>query len=74
MGIEVLELPALNETPSMLGVYLTDEVFLYRLVRLTATSGDAIVELEDCYGMDVVRIPVTELHARALRRVTPADA
>jgi hypothetical protein len=74
VGIEVLELPALNETPSMLGVYLTDEVFLYRVVHLTATSGDAIVELEDCYGMDVVCVAATELHARALRLVTPADA
>jgi hypothetical protein len=50
------------------GVYLTDEVFLYRVV---GEPSDA-VELEDCYGLDVVRVPADELSARRLRLVTPA--
>jgi hypothetical protein len=51
-------------------LYLTDEVFLYRVVRLAA--GD-LVELEDCYRLDVVRIPVSDLRERRLRAVTPAQ-
>jgi hypothetical protein len=53
-------------------VYLTNEVFLYRVVGLAASETDEIVELEDCYGLDVVRVPVTDLDARRFRVVTPA--
>jgi hypothetical protein len=54
------------------GVYLTDEVFLYRVVSVDEGRGEVIVELEDCYGLDVVHVPVQDLHARPLRVVTPA--
>jgi hypothetical protein len=37
------------------GVYLTDEVFLYRVV----SGADETVELEDCYWLDVVRVPAS---------------
>jgi hypothetical protein len=50
------------------GVYLTDEVFLYRVVGEPVD----VVELEDCYGLDIVRVPADELDARRLRIVTPA--
>jgi len=52
-------------------VYLTDEVFLYRVVGPAATSVEEIVELEDCYGLDVVRVPLRDLRPRRLRPVTP---
>ena len=54
---------ACNDTA---GLYLTDEVFLYRVVG----GVDETVELEDCYGLDVVRVPVSDLRARRLRVVT----
>jgi len=54
-------------------VYLTNGVFLYRVVRPGEGELDAIVELEDCYGLDVVRVPVTRLSARRLRVVTPSQ-
>ena len=50
------------------GVYLTDEVFLYRVVGEVGES----VELEDCYGLEVVRVPALELTTRRLRIVNPA--
>jgi hypothetical protein len=54
------------------GVYLTDEVFLYRVVGLAASGLAETVELEDCYRLDVVQVPVRDLRARRLRVVTPA--
>jgi hypothetical protein len=56
------------------GVYLTDGVFLYRIARLVASGTGDMIELEDCYGLDVVRVPVSGLRARGLRVVTPATA
>ena len=53
-------------------VYLTDEVFLYRVVGAVASAAGEIVELEDCYRLDVVRVPVQDLRARRLRVVRPA--
>lgn len=54
------------------GVYLTDEVFLYRLAGIARCGSAEFVELEDCYGLDVVQVPVSDLGARALRIVTPS--
>ena len=54
------------------GVYLTDDVFLYRVLGLVTSGGDEMVELEDCYWLDVVAVPVRELRARRLRVVMPA--
>ena len=51
-------------------MYLTDETFLYRVIGLTASANGGTVELEDCYGLDVVEINVRELQARGLRAVT----
>jgi hypothetical protein len=53
------------------GVYLTDEVFLYRVAGSIAGDGDGIVELEDCYSLEVVRVPEARLRARRLRVVLP---
>jgi len=54
------------------GMYLTNEVFLYRVVGFSETAGGEVVELEDCYRLDVVRVPVTAVGSRRLRLVTPA--
>lgn len=56
------------------GLYLTDEVFLYRVVDLQVTAAGAMAELEDCYGLDVVRVTVSDLRARRLRVVTPTPS
>ena len=52
-------------------MYLTNEVFLYRVVGLSARHQGYVVELEDCHLLDVVRVPVRELRGRRLRLVTP---
>jgi hypothetical protein len=54
------------------GVYLTDEVFLFRVVGYVASELGDVVELEDCYWLDVVRVPVDVLRRRGLRFVAPA--
>jgi hypothetical protein len=54
------------------GAYLTDGVFLYRVVDLFVTAAGEMAELEDCYGLDVVRVPLQAVTARRLRVVTPA--
>ena len=53
------------------GMYLTDEVFLYRVVDVLATRAGEMAELEDCYWLDIVRVPVSDVLARRLRVVTP---
>jgi hypothetical protein len=53
------------------GVYLTNGTFLYRVVALLSSAIGPIVELEDCYGLDVVRVPARDLRMRRLRFVTP---
>jgi hypothetical protein len=60
-----------GELPSA-GTYLTNGVFLYRVVNVAASAAGAMVALEDCFGMDVVRVPLTEVRAQRLRVVTPA--
>jgi hypothetical protein len=52
-------------------VYLTNEVFLYRVVGLVGGPND-VIELEDCYALDVVRVPMNDLRERCLRLVTPS--
>jgi hypothetical protein len=54
------------------GVYLTNEVFLYRVVGIVADAAGKLVELEDCFLLDVVHVPLAEMRARRLRVVTPA--
>jgi hypothetical protein len=54
-------------------IYLTDDVFLYRVVARVGRGSDEAVELEDCYGLDVVTVSIAELRARRLRVVTPAS-
>lgn len=56
------------------GLYLTNEVFLYRVAGITDSDKGQVVELEDCYSLDVVRVPMRQLHAGALRVVTAAPA
>ncbi len=58
--------------PDAAAAYVTDGVFLFRVARLIGTGAEAVVELEDCYALDVVTVPVRDLHARRLRAVTPS--
>lgn len=54
------------------GTYLTNGVFLYRVVRATGDGSTAVADLEDCYFLDVVRVPVGALRARGVRVVRSA--
>ena len=54
------------------GAYLTDGVFLYRVASLVTIGIAQLVELEDCYLLDVVCVPVGEVRARRLRVVIPS--
>jgi hypothetical protein len=49
-----------------------DEVFLCRVVDVLASGAGETADLEDCYQLDVVRVPIVDLRARRLRVVTPA--
>jgi hypothetical protein len=62
--------------PDGAGLYVTNEVFLYRIIGISTSDLGEMVELEDCYMLDVVRVPIDVFHERRLRVVTavPADA
>jgi hypothetical protein len=47
-------------------MYLTDGVFLYRVVDVVATDSGELADIEDCYWLDVVRVPMYEVIARRL--------
>jgi hypothetical protein len=66
-------MPALAQTAAT-GAYLTDEVFLFRVVRVLPSEAGDVVELEDCHRLDVVRVPIGALRARCLRAVTPTPS
>jgi len=50
-------------------MYLTNGVFLYRVVDVVLTDSGEMADIEDCYWLDVVRIPICDLLARGLRVV-----
>ena len=54
-------------------MYLTDGIFLYRVVGASGEQDD-VVELEDCYSLNVARVPVRALRERRLRVVKPRVA
>ncbi|MGZ4324557.1 MAG: hypothetical protein ACXVV5_21095 [Solirubrobacteraceae bacterium] len=54
------------------GLYLTDETFLFRVVGVADTDAGEMVELEDCYGLDVVQVPIDGSRLLGLRVVLPA--
>jgi hypothetical protein len=56
------------------GLYVTNEVFLYRVVGVAASDVGEIVELEDCYSLEVARVPIQQFQERDLRVVTAAPA
>jgi hypothetical protein len=60
-----------RRVPPHSGTYLTDEVFLYRVVDVRVTGAGEMAELEDCYWLDIVRVPISDVLARRLRVVTP---
>jgi hypothetical protein len=63
---------AVTERFAGIGAYLTNGVFLYRVVGFVTGAAGEMVELEDCYWLDVVRVSMTDLRSRRLRLVTPA--
>ncbi len=54
------------------GLYLTDEAFLFRVVGVADTDAGEMVELEDCYGLDIVQVPINGPRLLGLRVVLPA--
>ncbi|HUA71693.1 MAG TPA: hypothetical protein VMA96_11435, partial [Solirubrobacteraceae bacterium] len=60
--------------PDGAGLYFTNGVFLYRVVRMAPSDVGAMVELEDCYSLDVVRVPIGHFRTRRLRVVRTAPA
>jgi hypothetical protein len=58
--------------PDDAGLYFTNGVFLYRVVRTAPSDIGGIVEVEDCYSLDVVPVPIRHFRARRLRIVTAA--
>ena len=65
------EKPETRQAAFAAGQYLTDEVFLYRVVGFVADESRATVQLEDCYWLDVVSVPMAHVSARRLRPVVP---
>jgi hypothetical protein len=53
------------------GFYLTDESFLFRVIGVVDTDAGEMVELEDCWGLDIVRVPITAPRLLGLRVVLP---
>jgi hypothetical protein len=62
---------AVPEEIARSGAYLTDEVFLYRVVGFVTSGMGQMVDLEDCYCLGVVRVPWGDVGTRQLRVVTP---
>ncbi len=54
--------------------YLTDGVFLYRVVRSVSSGAGELVEIEDCFLLGVVRVQRADLRSRGLRVVMPSSA
>jgi hypothetical protein len=52
-------------------IYVTNGVFLYRITGPFEHEDDWLVDVEDCYSLDVVRVPVADVIARKLRVVIP---
>jgi hypothetical protein len=58
--------------PDGVGAYVTNEVFLYRVIGTARSDVDEMVVLEDCFLLDVAPVPIKDFHARRLRVVIPA--
>jgi len=54
------------------GAYLTDGVFLYRVAGVVRGASGEMIELEDCFFLDVVEVPLADVRARRLRVVVPS--
>ena len=67
-----VESPDRSGSRNRVQTYLTNGVFLYRVVGSAASDVGEVVELEDCYLLDVARVPIDDFHVRGLRIVTPA--
>jgi len=61
-----------SDDPDGAGLYVTNGVFLYRVVGMAASDVGQMVELEDCYALDIVRVPIHHFQTGRLRVVTAA--
>lgn len=64
--------PAVPDDPLRAGLYLTNEIFLYRVVGIATSETGRMLEVEDCFSLDIARVPIDEFRARRLRVVTAA--
>lgn len=55
------------------GRYLTDGIALYRFLGAVTSGLGEMVGLEDCRSLELVLLPIGELHAWRLRTVSTAD-
>jgi hypothetical protein len=55
------------------GRYLTDGVDLYRHVGAISSGMGQMVGLENCRTLDVMLLPIGELHTQRLRPVIPSE-
>ncbi len=62
------EITAPDLEPSL---YLTDGLFLFRFVGSATCGSDEMVELEDCYSLRTIVVPLADLQHRNLRIVLP---
>ena len=69
---ESVDPPVDHDAPA--GSYLTDGISLYRSLGAIVRGPWHMVGLEDCRSLDVVLIPIEELHNRRLRPVIPTSA
>ena len=61
--------------PGLASRYLTDGRNLFRCLGAIPGAMGQMVGLEDCRSLEVVLVPIGEVHARRLRAVVPsADA
>jgi hypothetical protein len=55
------------------GRYVTDGINLYRHVGAISSGMGRMVGLENCRTLDVMWLPIGQLHARRLRPVIPSE-
>jgi hypothetical protein len=53
--------------------YLTDGVGLYRCLDGMFAGASELVVLENCLSLEIVVVPIEELHGRRVRAVIPAE-
>lgn len=50
---------------------MTNEFFRYRVISVATSDAGYMVEFENCFLLDVARVPIDDFKARRLRALTP---